>query len=182
MHYDRLRTNDPGPDNYMGCTAIINSIEKRWAKAEQEVFIATVVLNPFIKVTPFSSQSEFLAPANILMLLKHLYSRFFSVTEQEDKLKVNMMQLYSNLDEYFKGTGICKNLVSWAAAVEDHTKQEGFSSDPISVYSGLWPPEPDTPPSPPLFKLACHILSTSSSTCLRHGSLASLLTVPTSRR
>ena len=112
MHYDRLRTNDPSPNNYMGYTAIIDSIEKHWAKAEQEVFIATVVLNPFIKVTLFSSQLEFLAPANILALLKCLYSRFFSVTEQEDELKVNMMQLYSNLDEYFKGTGICKNLVS----------------------------------------------------------------------
>jgi hAT family C-terminal dimerisation region len=159
MHYSRLRTNDPSPDNHMGCTAIIDSIEKRWAKAEQEVFIAAVVLNPFIKVTPFSSQSDFLAPANILALLKRLYSRFFSVTEREDELKENMMQLYSNLDEYFKGTGICKNLVSWAEAVEEHAKHSRSSPDPISVYNGLWPPGRDSPPPPPLFKLAFHILS-----------------------
>jgi hypothetical protein len=36
------------PDDVKGCTAtIIKSIEAHWATANQEIFIAAVVLNPF---------------------------------------------------------------------------------------------------------------------------------------
>jgi len=35
------------PDDLPGCTAIINSLEKRWSKTDQEIFIATLIMNPF---------------------------------------------------------------------------------------------------------------------------------------
>ncbi len=33
--------------------ALIESIEKRWWKADRDVFVAAVILNPFIKVRPY---------------------------------------------------------------------------------------------------------------------------------
>ena len=39
------------PEDAMGCAAIMDSIEARWATADQEIFIAAVILNPFYKST-----------------------------------------------------------------------------------------------------------------------------------
>ena len=154
MYYNNLRTKDPA--DRMGCTAIIDSIEKRWAKADQEVFIAAVILNPFIKISPFSRQTRLLTRAGILLLLKRLYTRFFSSTEQADKLQENLRQLYSNLDNYFENKGIFSDLSEYAIAVEDEAKSGNCSPDPVVIYTGL--SIPNEPP-PPLFKLAFHILS-----------------------
>ncbi|KIJ14505.1 hypothetical protein PAXINDRAFT_12602 [Paxillus involutus ATCC 200175] len=58
-------------------TAIIQSIEWKWVKCDQEIFIAAVVLNPFYKTTPFSRIPS-LNNANIRTLLEHLYTSFFN--------------------------------------------------------------------------------------------------------
>jgi hypothetical protein len=156
MHYNNLRTNDPA--NRIGCTAIINSIEKRWDKADQDVFIAAVILNPFVKTAPFSSQSRLMTQASILSLLKCLYSRFFSITEEEEELKESLQRLYSDLEGYLdaKGRGICEGLGDYALAIEEHAKNANLSPDPLAVYKGM---SIAGEPPPPLFKLADHILS-----------------------
>jgi hypothetical protein len=92
MHYDMLRRQDSA--DHAGCTAIIDSIEKRWAKADQEVFIAAVFLNPFFKIEPFSSKLRLWSQASIFSLLKRLYKRFFSVVERADELEESLHQLY----------------------------------------------------------------------------------------
>jgi hypothetical protein len=135
MHYDNLRTKDPA--DLTGCTAIIDSIEKRWAKADQDVFVAAVILNPFIKTAPFSSQTRLVTRASILSLLKRLYARFFSITEEEDRLKESLQQLYSNLEGYLDATGICEGLTSYVSAIEDDAKHANLSPDPLMVYKGM---------------------------------------------
>jgi hypothetical protein len=37
----------------IGRDAIIKSIELRWSKSDQEVFISAVLVNPFYRTTPF---------------------------------------------------------------------------------------------------------------------------------
>lgn len=66
------------PLDYPGCKAIIESIERRWEKADQDVFIAAVILNPFHRISPFT-QIEYLINANILDLFSCLYQRFNNV-------------------------------------------------------------------------------------------------------
>ena len=39
--------------------AVLNSIELRWSKCEQDVFIAAAILNPFLKIKPFKPLSIF---------------------------------------------------------------------------------------------------------------------------
>jgi hypothetical protein len=58
MYYQNIKmenaTNNPG------CTAILESIEKQWAKVDQDVFIAAIILNPFVKTLAFSPQLSFM--------------------------------------------------------------------------------------------------------------------------
>ena len=58
------------------CTAsksIISSLEKHWMVADQDIFIATVIVNPFFRADPFARHSRFVV-AGIIELLACLYA------------------------------------------------------------------------------------------------------------
>jgi hypothetical protein len=38
-------------------TALLESIEKRWEASDQTIFIASVILNPFLKIDPFKQDA-----------------------------------------------------------------------------------------------------------------------------
>jgi hypothetical protein len=62
-HYVEIRTKDrtspdaEDEDEDHPVTAIIDSIEKRWAKADHDLFIACAFLNPYIKTSLFNRQN-----------------------------------------------------------------------------------------------------------------------------
>lgn len=91
-------------EDYHACKVIIRSIEMRWAKADQEVFIAAVILNPFIKTTPFSTL-PFLTVGGIHVMLQRLWSRFFPDIMAPDELS-------DQITDYLDGTGIFQHLAS----------------------------------------------------------------------
>lgn len=41
------------PDDLLVRDALLGSIERRWDKSDQDVFIAAVILNPFVKASNF---------------------------------------------------------------------------------------------------------------------------------
>jgi hypothetical protein len=51
---DRTSPDADYEDNDHPVTAIIDSIEKRWKKADQDLFIACIFLNPFLKMSLFN--------------------------------------------------------------------------------------------------------------------------------
>jgi hypothetical protein len=155
IYYRDIKTTDSA--NILGATAILESIEKRWAKADQDVFIAAVLLNPFVKASPFSPQVPFLTRAGVLSLMKRLYLRFFSVTETTNELSEHTQQLFSNLEDYLGGRGICAEMTQYIDAISEETRRTGISPDPVMVYHGISPIVAGS--LPPLFKLACHVLS-----------------------
>jgi len=53
---DRTTPDAADEDEDHPVTTIINSIEKQWTKADQDLFIACVFLNPFIKTSLFNPQ------------------------------------------------------------------------------------------------------------------------------
>jgi len=63
-------------DNLTASTSIIASLEKRWAAADQDIFIATVIVNPFFRADPFGRHTRFVV-SGIIDLLERLYTRFF---------------------------------------------------------------------------------------------------------
>ncbi|OJA08695.1 hypothetical protein AZE42_13152, partial [Rhizopogon vesiculosus] len=52
-YHDLLNTTT-STDDQIGFHAIINSLEKRWSKSDQTVFLAAVILNPLYKAKPFA--------------------------------------------------------------------------------------------------------------------------------
>jgi hypothetical protein len=51
------------------------SLEKRWAKADQDVFIAALLMHPYIRGHCLASGSSFLTPAGLYGILKQVYER-----------------------------------------------------------------------------------------------------------
>lgn len=155
IHYTDLKAKDPA--NIPGCMAILDSIEKQWAKADQDAFITVVILNPFVKTTTFSAEVHFLTCAGVLALMKCLYRCFFSTIETPEEFEKNMQQLFSNMEDYFSGRGICADMTQYISAINDEAQHSGVSPDLLMVYDGISPIVNIT--LPPLFKLAYHIFS-----------------------
>jgi hypothetical protein len=59
------------------CKEIIASLESRWSKADQEPFIASIILNPVYRLQPFAPL-PYLHRANIIGLMIRLFKRFFN--------------------------------------------------------------------------------------------------------
>ncbi|SJL01174.1 uncharacterized protein ARMOST_04492 [Armillaria ostoyae] len=161
IHYSKsLSATDMG-ERYVRY-ALLSSIERRWGKSDQEVFIAAVVLNPFMKLTPFrlTSQTSFLTMAGLNDLFSRLYTRFFT-----DPL--DSAELLGNIQDYMFNTGICSILPSWSATLAKQSLAENESPDPRHIYQGLG--HGSGVPMPPLFRLALHLFSVcaNSASCER---------------
>jgi len=62
----------------VACQAILQSIEAQWAKCDQEVFVAAVLVNPFFTMSAFWPLQCF-NKAEIQLLFTRLYCRFYGV-------------------------------------------------------------------------------------------------------
>ncbi|EDR12066.1 uncharacterized protein LACBIDRAFT_324468 [Laccaria bicolor S238N-H82] len=64
---------------------IIKSIEKRWKKADQDIFIVVVFLNPFIRDTLFNK--EFLMEVQLYNIMERTYERILQCESNLDFLE-----------------------------------------------------------------------------------------------
>lgn len=88
--------------DFLPCNTIIRSIEKRWAKTDQEVFIAAVILNPVFRTKPFTDL-PFLTLGGIHVMLQRLWTRFYPNCPIPDELS-------DQVSDYFDGSGIFVNM------------------------------------------------------------------------
>ena len=72
MQYQQMKDKD----DLAASASIISSLEKCWAAADQDIFIATVIVNPFFRAEPFSRRPRFVV-AGIIEFLRRTYTRFF---------------------------------------------------------------------------------------------------------
>lgn len=96
LSYRNLR-GQPNGDR-AACDAILASLERRWSNADQEVFIAAVILNPFFKHQPFKTLPRF-QPAKIYDSFIQLWMRFFP------RDPIPTVDLYQNVLDYVRGVG-----------------------------------------------------------------------------
>jgi len=94
MTYSGMISSRQG--DIVSCQAIIASIEKRWKNSDQEPFIAAVLLNPLLKVSPFHPHTAF-SLANIHQLFRSLFIRFFPDEHPP--------WLFDSISEYIEGKG-----------------------------------------------------------------------------
>jgi len=72
MQYQKMT----GKADCVASHSIISSLEKHWMAADQDIFIATVIVNPFFRAGPFGCHPRFVV-SGIIELLEHLYTQFF---------------------------------------------------------------------------------------------------------
>lgn len=72
----RIYSSDETLDaNVKGC--LLDSIEKRWTKTDQDSFLAAVILNPYIRQRLFKNGSPYSTIASVFNLFVRLWKRFF---------------------------------------------------------------------------------------------------------
>ena len=96
--------------------AIIDSLEKRWSKCNQDVFLAGVILNPLYRIKPFARARKF-TNAGIISLFVKLWGRFYPHTPHE---------IFRNeVLEYLEGRGdYGEDFVNWVDFVRSSTEKE----------------------------------------------------------
>ena len=94
----RIYSNLDSIDDLDVPDGILNSLEKRWAAADQEPFIAAVVLNPFIRGDLFGRDIA-LTPIGLCNMLKRLQWRVFRV-EADGDFQAAFMDYYNKREEF----------------------------------------------------------------------------------
>jgi hypothetical protein len=74
------------------------SLEKRWAAADQDPFIAAIVLNPFLR-SSFFGRHVALTPIGLCNMLKRLHSRIFRMDANAD-FQAAFMDYYNKRQEF----------------------------------------------------------------------------------
>ncbi|KJA26430.1 hypothetical protein HYPSUDRAFT_120776, partial [Hypholoma sublateritium FD-334 SS-4] len=153
-------------DDIPGRDAIIKSIEKRWQKTDQEVFVAAVILNPFYRLAPFGTR---LNNADVALIIVRLWQRFNKSRDVPSPEFLSQLQDYLTLKNMFSGLSLMCQIETARAERENETP------DPLRVYDGYKFGDQD-----PIFvAFARHILSISanSASCERlFSSYGSILT------
>ena len=86
------------PEDLPGCNAIIESIKQHWPKADQEIFIAAVILNPFYHTSPFAQIPQFRI-AEIIAMTTRLWRRFFK-TDALPNFALELLDCLGKQGEY----------------------------------------------------------------------------------
>lgn len=90
---------------YQVARAIINSLERQWSKADQEIFIAAVILNPFYQTSAFSLIPQF-RTAEIVSLMTRLWQRLIR-TDLPNSFALDLMEFLGKRDDYSTLDIIC---------------------------------------------------------------------------
>ncbi|KAJ3008701.1 hypothetical protein NUW54_g3057 [Trametes sanguinea] len=131
--------------------AVLRSLATRWGKADQDVFIAAVILNPFIKSKPFQRLPQVFSMAAIHALLQRLWKRFYPLHPIPPGF-YDIVSSYIHETGEFSGLAITRNALSNAAS----DKNEPIN--PVRVWTDIMIHDLDIA-NFPLHRLAIHILS-----------------------
>jgi hypothetical protein len=107
MKYMELKSQEP--DDVGACNAILNSLEMQWSNADQDVFIAAMLLNPMHKAVPFMKLIKFTAAA-IYSLFSRLWTHFYSKSIPD--------KFFEELKDYFEELGQYRDLKVWIPTLQ----------------------------------------------------------------
>ena len=77
-------------------TAIHSSLERRWAKSDQDAFIAAVFFNPFYRHHLFNKDEMALKPMGLYSMLKRLFTRVFPDIIFQSGNFMHALEVYSS--------------------------------------------------------------------------------------
>lgn len=117
--YLNLSTMATSTDDEIRICAIIDSLEKRWSKSDQTVFIATVILNPLYKAKPFAQIRQF-TTASITSSLLKLWQQFYSSPPPES--------LCQEILDYLQDHGNYEGFSEWAIGEQNAAEAQVFDT------------------------------------------------------
>ncbi|KIL60077.1 hypothetical protein M378DRAFT_14359 [Amanita muscaria Koide BX008] len=128
---------------------VLASLEKRWAAADQDPFIAAVILNPFLRGDFLARRHIALTPIGLCNMLKRLHSRVFRV-DVDAAFQAAFMD-YFNKREEFSSESMA--LADWTNMAQKNSQEV----NPVEIWEGIDTREETGRNC--LTKLAIHILS-----------------------
>jgi hypothetical protein len=94
----RIYSNLDLEENSDALLGVLASLEKRWAAADQDPFIAAIVLNPFLR-GDFLGRHIGLTPIGLCNMLKRLQSRVFRL-DSDASFHAAFMDYYNKREEF----------------------------------------------------------------------------------
>jgi len=104
--------------------AILGSIEQRWLKTDQDVFVAGILLNPFHKAQPFRT-APFSTVAGLYNLLHCLWRRFYHNNPP--------VELYAEYRAYMAGAGDFQAMYNFMQGMQASAEKEVCHNNYISI-------------------------------------------------
>ncbi|KAG2033154.1 hypothetical protein BDR03DRAFT_1014523 [Suillus americanus] len=127
LYYRYSRIGDES--DLVARNAVLESAERRWAQVDQEVFIATVIVNPLYKDKPFSN-IPLTTCAGLMSLFSHLWTRFYGVTPP--------LELFTDLDNYiFESSPEFQPLDIYTRILVSCANDQGTPVDPLDIWDGF---------------------------------------------
>ena len=122
-HFHTLLTAERADeDEKNASTTVISSAEKRWKAADQDIFLAAIILHPGLKLCPLNP--EIFSYADIYMLFTHVYLCLFPDTITAPSA------LKEDVKAYLDNTGRFKGLAHLYITRLDHAEKNNTS--PVS--------------------------------------------------
>ncbi|GBE85739.1 hypothetical protein SCP_0802610 [Sparassis crispa] len=129
--YFNIRKNDrtipdaEEEDEAHPVTAIMESIEKRWQKADQDLFITCLFLNPFINSSLLNGTT--LSVAMIMGIIHRLYLRVFRTETPPEDLMRSVYEYHMRFGMFFAENWPLNDL-------KEGLKDEDGTCDPLRVW------------------------------------------------
>ncbi|CDO68878.1 hypothetical protein BN946_scf185000.g21 [Trametes cinnabarina] len=156
--YYRFSHLPPDIADPVASAAVLKSLEDRWAKADQAIFVAAVILNPLYRLQPFAELSEFV-DMELEHLMVQLWKRLFRAEEAPQ-------DLYDDFSDYLHKQGRFKRLEDHLKSKLERAQAQNIPIDPLDIWKAAGV---SGRPEPPLTMLAKRILSVcaNSASCER---------------
>ena len=113
MQYQNLN------EDAIACDAIINSLELRWKKADQELFIGAVLVNPFYRAEPFAP-THYMNIAGITSLLTRVWQRM------NNERNVPPGEFPAHIEDFLLGKGYYQDIRTQITNEALHAQQVQF--------------------------------------------------------
>ncbi|KAF8573620.1 hypothetical protein K439DRAFT_1374791, partial [Ramaria rubella] len=125
----------------------LSSIEQRWHKTDQDIFVAGMFLNPFHKAWPFRA-AHFSTMAGLFNLLFHLWRQFYYTGPPAE--------FYMEFTDYISSSRNFVCMDNFMCGMMAMATKEGKKVNLLDIWAAVT--HPNNPPTP-LVQLARHILS-----------------------
>ncbi|OAX31032.1 hypothetical protein K503DRAFT_806433, partial [Rhizopogon vinicolor AM-OR11-026] len=99
--YTDLREKATSEEEQTLLWAVIDSLEKRWSKCDQDVFLAAVILNPLYRTKPFARFRKFMNAGVITLLFGQVLTKLRSSLGLRNLINLAELRLHLR-DEYMR--------------------------------------------------------------------------------